>query len=225
MVDGKRFEPSINTVTIQNVDAGFHSVRIFREKASGSFGLYENGYDLVYDASVPVRRGTNVIIVIDEYGKANVSVTHLRGRDRDDDWGDNSSFDYNRDGQPVNYDRDRNWNEHGDDNSWNDNSDIDYIDYSRAMTGREFNQVMSSMQKEWYEGNRIKSASFIISNNFFTADQVSQLISLFRFDNYKLELAKQAYAKTVNKINYNIVADELSYSSRDQLAHFISTCR
>jgi hypothetical protein len=84
---------------------------------------------------------------------------------------------------------------------------------------------MNSMQKEWFENNRMKSASYIISNNFFTADQVKDMLSVFSFENNKLEIAKQAYTKTVDKQNYDCVLNALDYkSSKIELARFIRSC-
>jgi len=93
------------------------------------------------------------------------------------------------------------------------------------MSDREFAQVMNSMQKEWFENNRMKSASYIISNNFFTADQVKDMVSVFNFEDNRLEIARQAYTKTLDKENYNCVVNALQYkSSKDELARFIRSC-
>jgi hypothetical protein len=38
-------------------------------------------------------------------------------------------------------------------------------------------------------------------------------VRLFGFESNKLDLAKQAYQNTIDKQNYHIVADELSFST------------
>ena len=71
----------------------------------------------------------------------------------------------------------------------------------------------------------MKSASYIIEGNFFTTAQVKSMMSLFNFENNKLAIAKQAYAKTLDKENYRCIADELSFSgSKEALARFIRDC-
>jgi hypothetical protein len=93
------------------------------------------------------------------------------------------------------------------------------------MSDREFDQVMYSLKHEWFEGNRMKSASFIISNNFFTAEQVKDIVNSFSFEDNKVDIAKQAYPKTLDKENYNCVINALQYrSSKDELARFIRSC-
>ena len=73
----------------------------------------------------------------------------------------------------------------------------------------------------------MKSAQYIISNNFLTSMQVKQMIHIFTFENNKLDLAKQAYSKTVDQRNFlSTVDDEFSFSSsRDELARFIRSIR
>ena len=52
--------------------------------------------------------------------------------------------------------------------------------------------------------------------------QVKELMSLFTFENNKLELAKYAYRKTVDQKSYFQVMDALTFSSsKDELARFI----
>jgi len=71
----------------------------------------------------------------------------------------------------------------------------------------------------------MKSVSHIISGNFFTADQVKEMMSLFAFENNKLDIAKQAYSKTIDKENYHCVSDALNFkSSKEELARFIRSC-
>ena len=51
------------------------------------------------------------------------------------------------------------------------------------------------------------------------------MLQLFSFEGNKLELAKQAYSKTLDKQNYQCVADVLMFrSSKDELARFIRDC-
>ena len=52
--------------------------------------------------------------------------------------------------------------------------------------------------------------------------QVKEMLLLFSFENNKLELAKQAYASTVDKRNYSMVYDVFSFNtSKTELDRFI----
>ena len=96
----------------------------------------------------------------------------------------------------------------------------------QAMSDREFSGVMESISKEWFETNKIKSVTQIISGNYFTTAQVKQMVLLFSFETNKLDVAKQAYAHTIDKSNYYMINDALFFSSsKAELDRFIRTSR
>jgi hypothetical protein len=135
--------------------------------------------------------------------------------DRDNgEWNKDNDFDFDRDGKQGDYDNGR------------DNRDFKDNGYRNTMNDFDFSNVLRSMEKEWFENNRTKSASQIISTNYFTAAQVKQLLQLFTFENNKLDLAKQAYGKTVDPKNYFMINDVFSFSSsKDELARYIRSYR
>jgi len=211
-VDGKNFEPQDNTVMIENVDAGYHAIKVFRQKSNRFFNRGGKRFELIYNSSLSVEPATDILIAIDRYGSVDISKQRIQikhGRD----WDGNDDMDY---------DQDNRWDNKGN-GRWED--ERNYNGYAKAISDREFDQVMNSMSKEWFENNKLKSASYIIKTNFFTADQVKQMMLLFSFENNKLEIAKQAYSKTLDKQNYHCVSEVLNFrSSKEELARFIRTC-
>jgi hypothetical protein len=90
------------------------------------------------------------------------------------------------------------------------------------MSDYEFDRVLDNISKERFENNMLRSATQIINSNYFTSQQVKELLQLFGFENNKLDLAKLAYDKTVDQRNFSIINDVFSYSSsRDELARYI----
>lgn len=208
IIDGKNFEPNQSSMMVMNVDAGMHDIKVYREKRNGFSNMFGKRYEIVYNSSLMVKPRTHLLINVDQFGRTTIDEQKIKRQDRDrrdDDYG------YGQ-GQ---------W---GQNEGWYDGNGSNY---SKAITSRDFNQVVTAIQKEWFEGNKLKSAQHIISMNYFTSDQVSQLISLFTFENNKLDLAKMAYAKTVDQRNFYLqVSDELSFSSsKDELARFIRNFR
>ena len=208
VIDDKTFEPRTNSIMIQNVDAGYHTIKVYRQKSSNIFSNFGKRFELVYNSSLTVKPRTSLQITFDRFGRTSISEEKIQ---RDRNWNDNDGYYYDRDDRHDNGGR------------WED--EREYNSYARPMNDREFDQVMNSMQKEWFEANKLKSASQIISTNFFTAEQVKEMMLLFTFENNKLEIAKQAYSKTIDKQNYYCVSDGLSFrSSKDELARFIREC-
>jgi hypothetical protein len=65
-----------------------------------------------------------------------------------------------------------------------------------------------------------------MDRNYFTSQQVKELLQLFTFENNKLDLAKYAYRKTMDRRNYYIVNDVFAFSnSKDELARYIRDYR
>jgi hypothetical protein len=235
VLDGRRFEPGDNSLMIRELESGYHTIKIYRQRNAGSFSIFGRRYEMVYNTSLMIRPKTQVRILIDRFGRTTIDERKIQGsyydrddrdrgrdndgrgrdndwnggkdgRDRNNDWDDDHSYDFDRDGKMGDYDTN--------------------YGYEKGMSSREFNQVLQSIDKEWLETNKLKSATQIVKTNSLTAAQVKQLVHLFGFESNKVDLAKQAYATTVDKKNYFIINDEFSFiGSRDELARYIRNFR
>lgn len=260
IIDGRRFEPNNNYLSIRNIQSGYHTVKVYREMNTGLFRIFGKMYEVVFTSSLNIRPNTSVMITVDRFGRTIVKQNRInngrfgqggRGFNGRDDrnfgdadnrnWDNNHDFDFDRSKNMGDYDKDRdgridndgrndrngqydgrgqndrNWqNDDRDNRGYNDNG------YNRAMSDFEFNRVLASIEKEWFENNKSKSATQVISTNYFTTAQVKEMLQLFSTENTKLELAKQAYSKTVDQKNYFIINDVFSFnSSKDELTRFI----
>lgn len=234
VIDGRRFEPNDNYMRIESIAPGYHTVKVYRERNTGIFKIFGKMYEVVYSSSISVKPRTNVLISVDRFGKATVNESRMNARfgngkdlsgrngksfdgNVDRSWDNNHDFDFGRGVSQGDYDNDRDGKFGGRGNgSYNDNS------YNRSMSDLEFNRTLSSIQKEWSETNKVKSAKQMINSSYFTANQVKQMLQLFSMENNKLDLAKQAYIKTVDQENYFMVNSVFSFnSSKDELARYI----
>lgn len=205
IIDGRRFEPNDNSLRINGLEAGSHTVKIYQQKNNGIFNLFGKKYEVVFDRKINVKPNSNVMITVDRTGKVNISDLKTNNRnDRSFDsrnWDNNRSYDFERGGRLGDYDQNA---------------------YSGTMNDREFKRVLESINKEWLESNKLKSATQIVSTTKMTTAQVKELIWLFSFENNKLELAKRAYANTVDKRYYSQLNDVFSFNtSKEELARYI----
>jgi hypothetical protein len=223
VLDGRRFDPGFNSVMIQGLEPGYHTIKVFRERYNGGFHVFGHRYEMVYSTSLMVRPKTHVKISIDRFGRTSIEERKIRGNgyngrdrddrdrghgrmDRDNDWDDDHSFDFDRDGKMGDYDHN--------------------YGYERGMDDHEFRQVLQAIDKEWLETNKLKSATQVVRTNSLTSAQVKQLVLMFSFESNKLELAKQAYANTVDKKNYYILNDAFSFDgSKNELNRYIRNFR
>lgn len=218
VIDGRRFEPNDNFMRIQGLEAGSHQVKIYVEKRNGMYSIFGKKYQVVYNTILNIKPRANMSITVDRFGRASVTETRTRGGyGNGRNWDKDNDFDFDRGSNRGDYGNDRN-----DRNGQWDN----HYGYERGMDDREFDLVVQSIEKEWLESNKLKSATHVAQSNKLTSAQVKELMLLFSFESNKLDVAKQAYANTVDKKNFSIVNDAFSFnSSRDELARFIRNFR
>jgi hypothetical protein len=213
VLDGKRFEPNDNAIVLSNLEDGFHTVKVYRQRNGGLFSISGKRYEMIYNTTIAIKKRTHTTIIIDRNGRAAIQETRLDNGRNNRDWDDRRhndddyrEYDIDRDGQYGDYDR--------------------HNGYAAPMSDREFRAVLQSIDREWLESNKLKSATQVVRANSFSAAQVKEIILLFSFENNKLEVAKQAYANTVDKRNYSMIYDVFSFnSSKAELERFIRNKR
>lgn len=87
----------------------------------------------------------------------------------------------------------------------------------------EMQQILATIKNEPFNSKKSELAKTIIqSKQAFTSNQIAQIVAQFSFDSYKLDVAKFAYQFTVDKDNYYLVANQLTFSSnKSNLLSFI----
>lgn len=206
MVDGNRYRTDNNSITINNLQQGYHTVKIYRQLFTNRQGYPGNNYNndqLIYSSTVYVKAQYHVDITINRFGKAFIDEQPVRSgyyREEENDWNDD-------------------WNNSN--NNWN-NSDWN----SRVMNEQSFNRFKESLRNESFDNTRISIAKQVINTNYLNTNQVKEILQLFSFENNKLDLAKYAYKNTVDKQDYYSVADCFSFSSnKEELMRYIQNYR
>lgn len=198
MVDGMKYSANGRDIVITNLKNGNHTVKIFRAGNERSRG-YGNGrggnYQLVYNNMVFTKPQYHVDITINRFGRAFMDEQRITDEYYEDD------------------------------NDWGvDNNDQYYDNYNRrVMDKANFDQLKQAIARESFDNTRLKMAKQMVSTNYFNTAQVKDLLSLFSFDESKLELAKFAYDFTADKGNYLLLSDAFAFSSsKDALLNYIS---
>ncbi len=206
VVDGKRFQPNHNSVMITGVDAGYHDVKVYRQRAFyGTNDMRRAKMELVYSSSLMVQPRTAIEMTVDRFGNISTSSQRISRYPEGTFYG-SDRYDFQKDG---------NW-DGGRDNS-----------YMRTISDRDLNQALSGIRGEWYEGNKMKIAQDAIAANYFTAAQVKILLQVFTLEENKLQLAKLAYGKTIDKSAFTMTINDVFAfnASREDLARFIRNSR
>ncbi|MBK6938146.1 MAG: DUF4476 domain-containing protein [Chitinophagaceae bacterium] len=199
-VDGRKIAMRDNGITLRDIGDGYHNIKIFREVRRNNNGWGNNSrisQQVLYNSRVYLRRGYHLDITVNRFGKVFTDEQPVERFD-DEYYGDNDYYEGNSRGNS----------------------------YTREMNNRDFEQAKETLRKDWFESSRLTTAKTIIDMNYFATAQVIELVQLFSFDDKKLEIAKYAYRKTVDKNNYYLLAEQLTFSSsKDELARFIRESR
>jgi hypothetical protein len=90
------------------------------------------------------------------------------------------------------------------------------------MSDYEFGLLRESIRSKSFESTRLQVARQAIDSRRLTSYQVRELMELMWFESSKLELAKFAYSRVIDKERFFLVNDAFSFSSSiDELDRFI----
>lgn len=82
-----------------------------------------------------------------------------------------------------------------------------------GMNAYDFDNLRNSIGRLSFESSKMQVARQAIASNFFTSQQVAELIRLMTFESSKLDLAKAAYHKTIDRQNYFIINNTFTFES------------
>ena len=95
-----------------------------------------------------------------------------------------------------------------------------------AVSAADFQSAKSSIQAKPFSDTKMTLAKQIIKNNCFSVAQVKEMMSLFTYEEEKLEIAKLCYLKTVDYTNYYQVNDAFTFStSTEELAAYTDSVK
>lgn len=204
MVDGQTYRFNQQSVTLENLFPGLHSVKVVRPGRGGRWNSMNSG-QVLYAGMIQMRAGYYTDIMINRFGRALV------------------------DQQPINaacYDQPNSWQEQHTDGYDIDDPGSNYGGMIRPMRSSSFDQLIQMARSESFDNTRMSVIKTAADANYFSTDQIRTMMKLFTFDNSKLELAKYCYNRSVNKNDYYLLASELTFSSsKESLMRFIDSNR
>jgi len=208
MIDGKQYRVSSNYVTINDLSAGYHSVKIYQQTNGRRINRLNN-LQMIYNNNLFVKPRYDVDIIVSRFGK--VFIDEQLNNEDDNRW-DNNNNNWNN--------RDNNWNNN--DRNNNDLNNNDHYSNYQPINTRDFNQLKQAIKNESFNDTRQSIAKQMIASNFFTSAQAKEIVQLFDFESSKLEIAKYAYKYTVDKNNYFTLLDAFAFNnSKNELLQYI----
>lgn len=95
-----------------------------------------------------------------------------------------------------------------------------------GMHPADFEMLKQTIRNQSFDSSRLSVAKQATSMNYLSSRQVFELMELLTFESSKLEFAKHAYNRTVDRNNYYVVNNAFTFSSSvDELTRYIQNVR
>jgi Domain of unknown function (DUF4476) len=210
-----------NNVNVGALQAGNHTVTIYEIKR-GIFGNQKQ--QQIYSSVLYFKPSTETSININYNGQVNINERPLFSNGNGG-FGNGASCEpgNNGNGRGHGYGRKKNKNKNrGRYDRDDDRYPNPYPGNNRQISDYDFGMLKQYIRKESFDDRRINMAKQAAGNNNFSTAQIRDIMSIFSFDEGKLDVAKYFYNRTVDKNNYYQLTDALSFSdSKDKLLQFI----
>jgi len=206
---------------LKNIRPGRHYVEIIKKQLN----RHGNGFfvQTIYKGKINVPSKRKVFVKIE--GKNRLSFKFLKKRNRNNGHvTHNVNHSYRQGSNPIN-------NYGSDNDDWGSgcsllNNNGGYYGESdfgnngcgnhngtSLMSENSFNQLVRILGQEHFDVDRLEIAKQAIYSNKMSVNQVSIILDKFTFENAKLEFAKVAYNRTVDRENYFMVNSKFTFSS------------
>jgi hypothetical protein len=95
-----------------------------------------------------------------------------------------------------------------------------------GMHPADFEMLKQTIRNQSFDSSRLSVTKQASTMNYLTSRQVFELTELLTFESSKLEFAKHAYNRTVDRNNYYVVNNAFTFSSSvDELTRYIQNIR
>ncbi|MBK9284664.1 MAG: DUF4476 domain-containing protein [Sphingobacteriaceae bacterium] len=82
-----------------------------------------------------------------------------------------------------------------------------------AMDAADFNERLNAVKREHFDRERLDKAKMVFAEENFSTSQVCTAMKVFSFDDAKVDFAKFAWHKTIDRKNFYKTHDQLSFGS------------
>jgi len=94
--------------------------------------------------------------------------------------------------------------------------------YGNVMSDKAFEDFLRVLKKEPFDDHRKGIIEMATQNSLFTSEQCKKILSIYNFDDRKIEVIKMLYPKVVDKQNFFIVLETMTFgSNKDKVNEII----
>lgn len=236
VIGGQVISTHNSTAHITNLNGGYHNIQVFN--ILKNYNSYNEEPVFIGQIFLPNNTITNALVTQNQYIVENQFALNYNQQQNNNGYNphyDNQYYGNNQNGYYHNPKPGPNYyhKPQGPQYGYNPNPQVVVchevvapppVVQIYAMNDVVFNQLRSSIENQWFSNGKMVVFNQALQGNHFTTHQVNALINLFSFSNDKLEVAKKAYLKTVDRENYFMVYESLQFNSSVQnLSNYIAS--
>jgi len=213
VVDGRHYKRYGSTLTIGNLPAGKHEVKVYRFFPSNDPGYRSFGYNrshakLAYTAKIRVENNKMYYVTVDpRYKKMQLRESGMLAAD-------GTANNYPIRSQSVFSD--------SDDATGNSNNVV-YPEQINVLREPKMKSLGESVASKPGDMDKLKQMKQYLETRSLESAQVSAMMDWLNFEATRLDFAKWAYRHVIDQDNYYMVADKLEdKASKEELESFLS---
>ncbi len=238
-INGKKFPDVGRVITINNLPSGIAFIKVYSVKKS----KYGNGVNqLIYNGKIKLESQNIYRATVDDYEGMDVKVyccvTNNGGFNGygNNGYNNGNNWDYNDHDWDNNYWHGNHhggghvgngWNNNGNGNGWNNNGNGNGWGNNgfnqNVMSDNVFNNFINALRETNFDSGKLALVKSQLQNNFITAAQLREVVSLFSFESTKLDAAKFGAKSVVDGQNLVVIYNAFDFeSTKTQFANFIA---
>ena len=91
--------------------------------------------------------------------------------------------------------------------------EVGYYDEYRPMSNRDFAEFKQLISDRTFESTKMDMTKSVIDLNYFSTEQIKEILTWFVFESNKLDLAKYSFRNTVDPQNYYKLYNSFTFES------------
>jgi len=206
-IDNYQYPNYTNNFTSQGIDAGNHFISVTSSRSGYNMSINRN--IVLYQGWISINPCEELNVCILPGGNVALSRRSLAPLVVPQC----GTQPYNYNSYPNNYDYNT------------QNYQYDYSNYNTicAMNSENFFQLKQVIANRWFDSSKLESAKLALNQNYISSSQLYELMMLLDFESSKLDLAKYAYERVIDKQNVFRIYNAFDFdSSISSFNHYIN---
>ena len=194
IIDGRNYAANgnNNSVTINDVRAGYHTIKIYQQRSNRSSRRFSRNMELIYDARIQVRSKVHTDIIINRFGRAFVDERQMNADYYSDHDDDQYLDEYATDVQPMN--------------------NFNFNQFRESLRQESFDNTRLTLAQQTIDANHFSAAQVKELVRLFSFEENKLALAKYAFRN---TVDRQNYSVVNEEFSYSSSKEQLAQYIRE----------